>query len=153
MNKNRLLHWVALGFGAGLSPIMPGTAGTLVAVPLYLALSFLPLWAYVLCVIVGFGFGVWLCGYTARALGVDDDPRIVWDEITGFWIAMTAIVPTVWNVLFVFCLFRLFDIWKPWPIRWCDRAIHGGLGIMLDDVLAGIAASAVFWCVYTIFRI
>ena len=134
------VHWLAFGFGSGLAPKAPGTAGTLAAIPLYLLLQPLPLLVYVAVLILAALAGIYFCGKTARDLGVHDHPGIVWDEFVGFWIAMIA-APASWGWLVCgFLLFRLFDIWKPWPIRWADRRVHGGLGIMLDDVLAGLFA-------------
>jgi len=133
-------HFLALGLGAGLAPKAPGTVGTLVAVPLYLLLQGLTLWAYLLLLVLAFLLGVWLCGVTARNLGVHDHPGIVWDEFIGYWLTMAA-APQGWQwVLLGFVLFRLFDIVKPWPIRQADRRLGGGFGIMFDDVLAGIYA-------------
>lgn len=134
------IHCLAFGFGSGLAPKAPGTFGTLMAVPLYLLLVQLPLWAYVLVLVVSFFIGVYLCGKTADDLGVHDHPGIVWDEFVGFWLTMLA-APTGWLWLVIgFILFRLFDIWKPWPIRVLDEKMETGLGIMLDDVLAGVYA-------------
>ncbi len=129
---------LALGFGSGLSPVAPGTFGTLAAVPLYLLLQPLPLIYYLAILIVTFLLGIWLCDVTARQLGVHDHPGIVWDEFVGYWITM-LMAPTGWLWVAVgFVLFRCFDILKPWPIRWIDQRVGGGFGIMLDDVLAGI---------------
>ena len=137
------VHCLAFGFGSGLAPRAPGTFGTLAAIPLYLLLAQLPLEGYAAAVLAGFLVGVYLCGKTASDLGVHDHPGIVWDEFVGFWIAMIA-APPGWPWLLVgFALFRLFDIWKPWPIRRIDTGVRGGLGIMLDDVLAGIYALVV----------
>ena len=137
------LHWIAFGAGAGLAPRAPGTAGTAVAIPIYLAIGTAPLAAYALavaCVVVA---GVWACGRTARDLGVHDHPGIVLDEIAGFLVTMTAL-PFDWRwAIAGFVTFRVFDIAKPWPISIADRRVHGGLGIMLDDVLAGILACIV----------
>lgn len=133
-----LAHWIALGGGAGLSPRAPGTLGTLVAVPLaWLLLPLEPI-LYSAVVVGLFAIGVWACGTTARSYGVPDHGAIVWDEIVGYLIAV-AYLPATWPwLLGAFALFRLFDIWKPWPIRWVDRTLHGGWGIMLDDALAGV---------------
>ena len=132
------IHLFSIGFGAGLIPIAPGTAGTLVGVVFYICLQSLSLSWYLPVVAILFTLGIWFCGVTARTLAVHDHPAIVWDEIVGFLITMIA-VPTGWGwVLAGFILFRLFDITKPWPIGMIDRRVRGGIGIMLDDLLAGI---------------
>lgn len=137
---SRPSHFLALGFGSGLSPWMPGTMGTLAAIPVYLLLAHLPLAAYLALIVILFLLGVYLCSVAARDAGVHDHPAIVWDEIVGFLITMIAI-PTSWpTVLAGFALFRFFDIVKPWPIRVLDKRVSGGLGIMLDDVVAGLFA-------------
>ena len=138
------VHFLAFGFGAGLAPKAPGTAGTLVAVPLYLVLILgLNVYAYLGVIIAAFILGIYLCGRTASDLGVHDHGGIVWDEFVGFWITMIA-APVGWIwVLVGFVLFRFFDIIKPWPISWIDKKISGGLGIMLDDVIAGVMAALV----------
>ena len=134
---------LALGFGSGLLPRAPGTAGTLAAIPLYLVLQSLALTVYVPLVAVLFLLGIPICAHTAKRLGVHDHPGIVWDEIVGYLVTMTF-APTGWLwVLAGFLLFRFFDVLKPWPIRWLDRRVGGGFGIMVDDLLAGIAAAAV----------
>ena len=136
------VHLLAFGLGTGASPYAPGTVGTLLGIPLYWLLAPLgPGW-YLAAVLVLFVGGVLLCGRTSRDLGVHDHPGIVWDEILGYLITM-AFAPPGWLwVLLGFIAFRGLDIWKPWPIRWVDRRVEGGLGIMLDDVLAGIYAMA-----------
>lgn len=130
------VHFLALGFGAGLAPVAPGTAGTLVGVlldPLLRLLGFELRVAVVAAMAVA---GVWICGESARRLGVHDHPAIVWDEIAGY-LALMLVVPAGWPwALAGFAAFRLFDIWKPWPIRQLDHAVPGGLGIMLDDLVA-----------------
>ncbi|WGZ96306.1 MAG: phosphatidylglycerophosphatase A [Candidatus Thiothrix putei] len=134
------IHFLAFGFGSGLSPVAPGTAGTLAAIPLYLLLVQLPLWSYVLVLLLISVAGIWICGESSRRLGVHDHGGIVWDEFAGFLLTMLA-APGGWVWIVVgFALFRLFDIWKPWPVRVADRQVVGGLGIMLDDILAGIYA-------------
>ena len=134
------LHLLSLGLGSGLSPFAPGTCGTLVAIPLYLLLAQLPLWYYLGAVVVTFAIGVYLCGYTSKALGEHDHGGIVWDEFVGFWITMIA-VPVTWQwILAGFVLFRLFDIVKPWPVKVADAKMKGGFGIMFDDLLAALYA-------------
>lgn len=139
-NLKKWYQFLALGFGSGLSPKAPGTFGTLAAVPLVVLL----LWAgniYLLAfVIAGSVLGVYLCGQTARDIGEHDHGAIVWDEIIGYGITMLW-APLHWQTLLLgFVLFRLFDIVKPWPISWFDKNVHDGAGIMLDDIVAGIAA-------------
>lgn len=115
----------------------PGTFGTLAAVPLYLLLAQLPLLLYLLAVLLAFGIGIWLCGRCAEDLGEHDHGGIVWDEFVGYWLTMLA-APEGWQwVIAGFLLFRFFDVLKPFPINYFDRHVKGGLGIMLDDALAG----------------
>ena len=132
------IHFLAYGFGAGLSPKAPGTLGTLAAIPLYIALSYLEPWLYATLTLAAFVAGVFICGYTSRRLGIEDPKSVVWDEVVGFLVAM-AFVPfgLVW-IAAGFVLFRLLDILKPWPIRWLDRRVKGGFGIMLDDAVAAV---------------
>ena len=145
---------IAVGFGSGLAPKAPGTAGTVVAVPLYLMMQSLPLAGYLLITTCLFIAGIWICTYTAEKLGVHDHPSIVIDEIVGYLITMIA-APQGWLAVAIgFILFRLLDALKPWPISWFDRSINGGLGIMLDDVVAGIIAMAIIQAlVYTQIRL
>lgn len=134
------VHALAFGFGSGLSPKAPGTAGTLAAVPLYMMMSSLPLLAYSLMLVITFVLGVYLCDRTSKDLGVHDHPGIVWDEFVGYWITMLA-APAGWLWIVVgFVWFRVFDVLKPWPINWLDKKVEGGFGIMIDDVLAGLMA-------------
>ena len=134
---------IAVGFGSGLAPKAPGTAGTLVAIPLYLLMQPLPLISYLLITTCLFIAGIWICAYAAEKLGVHDHPSIVFDEIVGYLITMIA-APEGWQLIIVgFVLFRLLDAIKPWPISWFDRNITGGMGIMVDDVVAGIVALAI----------
>lgn len=145
-----LYNWLAWGFGTGLSPIMPGTCGTLVGVALYLCLPVLPLIHYILLILFMFLGGVWLCGQAAMDMGVHDHSSIVWDEIVGFLVTMIS-APSGWGwIVAGFVLFRVFDIWKPWPILWLDRHVHGGFGIMLDDLVAG-AYAAIFLQITSLF--
>jgi len=145
------VHFLAFGLGSGAAPVAPGTFGTLAAVPLYLLLDLLPLNVYLIVLILSFALGIWLCGKTSRALGVHDHGGIVWDEFVGFWLTMVA-APPGWQWLVLgFVLFRFFDIVKPFPIGWLDRKITGGLGIMVDDAVAGsfawlvLQGSAIYW--------
>ena len=137
------IHCLAFGFGSGLSPKAPGTMGTLMAIPLYLLLLQLSPQGYLIAVALSFIAGVYICHVSAKDLGVHDHPGIVWDEFVGYWITMIA-APSGWVwIVAGFALFRLFDIAKPWPISWCDKHVHGGFGIMIDDVLAGLLALGV----------
>ena len=138
------VHFLAFGFGAGLSPKVPGTIGTLVAIPLYLVLvEYLPFFTYLGAITVAFLAGIYLCGRTAKDLGVHDHGGIVWDEFVGYWITM-ILVPVTWYWIAIgFLLFRFFDILKPFPIGWLDKKVQGGFGIMLDDLIAGIYAGIV----------
>ncbi len=131
-------YCLALGFGAGCTPRAPGTWGTLAGVPLCWVLQHLPLGYYLLLVILAFALGVWACGRTGQVLGAHDHPSIVWDEMVGYCLAMTA-APAGWLWLLLgFGLFRLFDILKPWPVGAADQRLDGGFGAMADDALAGI---------------
>lgn len=136
-------HFLALGAGSGLAPKMPGTFGTLAAVPLVWFLSVsISTNLYILLAVIASVAGIWICGKTADDMGVHDDSSIVWDEVAGMMITMIA-APISWQTMLVgFALFRFFDILKPWPISYLDRYVHGGFGIMADDILAGIAALA-----------
>jgi phosphatidylglycerophosphatase A len=138
----RPVMWLATGFGAGLSPVAPGTAGSLVGVLFYLAMAGLVLPLYLGLVLVLGIIGIWVCGRAGRALAVSDHPSIVWDEIVGLLITMAATPPSWQGLGAGFALFRLFDILKPWPVGRIDRGVKGGLGVMLDDVVAGLYALA-----------
>lgn len=131
---------LALGLGAGLVPRAPGTAGTLVGVALYAALVALPAWAYAAALLAAVVGGVPLCAAAARRLGRHDHPAIVWDEIAGFLVAMVGLPAEPAWIAAAFVAFRVLDIAKPFPISALDRRVPGGLGIMLDDLLAGLAA-------------
>ncbi|MDQ1342980.1 MAG: phosphatidylglycerophosphatase [Pseudomonadota bacterium] len=137
------VHFFALGFGTGLAPFAPGTFGSLVGLAFALAVAPLGLWWNVLAIVVAVAAGVWICGESARRLGVHDHPAIVWDEVAGMMITMLAAPDAWWGTPLAFMLFRAFDIAKPWPIREVDHGMPGGAGIMLDDVLAGIFAALV----------
>lgn len=138
------VHFLAFGFGSGLAPWAPGTAGTMVGLAFDVLLrsagiGWTPRLVIALLVTAA---GIWICGESARRLGEHDHPGIVWDEIAGILLTMLA-APAGWRgMLFGFALFRLFDVLKPWPIGWADRRVTGGLGIMLDDTLAALFAIA-----------
>ena len=130
--------FVAMGLGSGLAPFAPGTAGTLLTVPLVYFLQQQTSLIYAAVTLFVLLTGPWVCAYAADKLKVHDHSGIVYDEVAGFLITM-SIVPHGWTWMFAgFVLFRFFDAVKPWPISWFDQNIHGGTGIMLDDVIAGI---------------
>ncbi len=133
--------FLAFGFGSGLAKKAPGTFGTVAGIPIYWLMAQTDLLAYSLLTLLALLVGVWICDVAAKKLGEHDFGGIVWDEIVGLLITLW-VVPVTWqNIGLGFVLFRFFDIVKPWPIRWVDRKVQGGLGIMLDDVLAGIFAA------------
>jgi phosphatidylglycerophosphatase A len=132
--------FLAFGFGSGLAKKAPGTLGTLAAVPVYWAFAQTGIIAYSLLTVAVMISGIWICGLAAKKLGEHDFGGIVWDEIAGYLITMW-LVPFSWQAMVVgFLLFRVFDVIKPWPIKWVDQRVEGGFGIMLDDVLAGVFA-------------
>lgn len=137
--------FLAFGFGSGLAKKAPGTFGTVAAIPLYCLFAQSPLWIYSVLTLLVTVLGVWICQVAADKLGEHDFGGIVWDEIAGYLITLW-LVPFSWAAVFWgFVLFRVFDIAKPWPISWLDRHVQGGLGIMLDDVLAGVFAGLLLW--------
>lgn len=137
------IHFLAFGLGSGLSTKAPGTMGTVAAIPFYLLMQHFTLWLYSLILFIAIVSGIWLCDRTSKDLNVHDHPGIVWDEFCGYWLTMLMAPPGWLWLLYGFILFRLFDIWKPWPICWLDKHIDGGLGIMIDDIIAGIFALTV----------
>lgn len=143
-------NFLALGAGLGLAPRAPGTFGTLLGIPL-LFLMPQSLLGYSATLLVLFAVGVWCCHVCAQALGVHDHPGIVWDEVVGYLITMAAVPRTAPWILTGFVVFRVFDISKPWPISWIDRQVHGGLGIMLDDVLAALCSVLVMQILLRLF--
>ncbi len=135
-------HFLALGFGSGLAPKAPGTFGTLAAFPLYWLLAGHPYyWLWIAAFLL---VGIWACEVTGRDLGVHDHGGMVWDEIAAFLMVLpfapVALLGGPLAYALAFALFRLFDIWKPFPIGWLDARVHGGFGVMLDDVLAAVYA-------------
>ncbi|KCX75967.1 phosphatidylglycerophosphatase A [Acinetobacter baumannii 754286] len=142
---NRCIVFCGVGFGSGLAPKAPGTFGSafaLLFVPIWLSFGFtLSLIAILIMSVVG----IYICGQTAKLINVHDDGRIVWDEFAGQSITFLPLlylqqINWIW-VITGFILFRIFDVWKPWPIRVIDRQVHGGFGIMLDDIIAGVWAA------------
>tara|TARA_R110002074_G_scaffold130171_1_gene271572 strand:+ start:255 stop:836 length:582 start_codon:yes stop_codon:yes gene_type:complete len=159
---DRVVYWLGIGLGSGLPRRAPGTWGTvgglIIAIPL-LSLGFIP---FLILTILSCILGVWICGRTAELMQGHDDPHIVWDEWAGIWITLLPLSYmgiaddnfwqnvsqelSIFAIVFAFILFRFFDIVKPPPIGWADKRVAGGLGIMLDDIIAGIMA-AVIWVV------
>jgi phosphatidylglycerophosphatase A len=147
--RRALLHapagWIATGFGAGLSPVAPGTVGSLAALLPWLALRELP-WLGVLAVLAFvFSLGTWASNRVSERLGINDPGCIVIDEFVGQWLALLPLLwqpGSAWWLPVGFGLFRLFDVWKPWPVSLADRRVKGGIGVMLDDAIAGAMAAA-----------
>lgn len=156
-DRRRLLAspwgWIACGFGSGLTPKAQGTFGSLAAIIPWLLLRDLSFSAWLAIIVVSFVIGVWACEVAGRILGVADHRSLVWDEFVGQWIAL---LPSLfmfnewWIIPAAFVLFRAFDVRKPWPIGWFDKRVKGGLGVMLDDVIAGIFAAIVLCLIYAI---
>lgn len=157
-----VVYWLALGLGSGLPRRAPGTWGTvggLIAGVILMRLGFVP---FLILTILSCFIGVWFCGRASKMMGVHDDPHIVWDEWSGIWITLlpfsylgfangslfqTLMAPSTFiPLILAFILFRFFDILKPPPIAWADKKVAGGLGIMLDDIIAGVMA-AVVWVI------
>jgi phosphatidylglycerophosphatase A len=142
-------HFLAFGFGSGLAPFAPGTFGTLAALPLFASLLLLPEASHLIVIFLLFLAGIPICRKAGDALGVSDHGGIVWDEIVAMLLVLESTPRTWpwWAVAFV--LFRLFDIWKPFPIRQCDARLKGGFGVMFDDLLAALyailALKALIW--------
>lgn len=133
-------YFLAFGFGSGLMKTAPGTWGTLAAIPLYLLLVAFSWPVYLLFTLIFFAYGIYLSGKVANDLGVHDHPAIVWDEVVGYLFTMFLMPVGLFWMIAGFLLFRLFDILKPYPISWVQNNVKGGLGIMLDDLLAAIPA-------------
>ena len=133
-------QFLAFGFGSGLSPVAPGTVGTLAAVPIYLLVQGQGLLVYTAFVVAAAFFGMWITGIASRQLNVHDHPGIVWDEFVGYWITLWALPPDWLWMAIGFVVFRLLDVLKPWPVNALDRSAGGGWGIMIDDIVAGLMA-------------
>jgi phosphatidylglycerophosphatase A len=133
----RPAHFIALGFGAGLIPVAPGTFGTLLALPLYwLIRPEVGPMEYLLVILVLFGLGIWACDVTGRAIGAPDHGGMVWDETVAFLLVLFFTPAALHWQAVAFLLFRLFDILKPPPIRYYDLTFKSGFGVMLDDLVA-----------------
>ncbi len=160
---DRVVYWLGIGLGSGLPRRAPGTWGTvgglIVAIPL-MSLGFVP---FLIITILSCFIGIWICGRTSELMQGHDNPHIVWDEWAGIWITllpfsyMSVTTDTFWQdisqnlsiitLVIAFILFRFFDIIKPPPIGWADKKVAGGLGIMLDDIIAGVMAAAVWFII------
>ena len=144
----RPIYFLAWGMGTGLLPKAPGTAGSVLAVVLFILLGPLPVSVHLILVIAAFALGLLICGRVAEEMGHKDPSSIVWDEFVGIWITLVLLPPGWYWLAIAFLLFRLFDIAKPWPINLIDARVAGGLGIMLDDVIAGAYALAIIQLAY-----
>lgn len=142
------LYFIAFGFGSGLVPFAPGTFGTLLAIPFYLCLRSLSLPAYLLFVIAFIAFSSWLCDYISEQTKTHDHPGMCIDEFAGFFVTMINAPAGILWIILGFALFRLFDIWKPWPIRYLDEHLHGGFGMVFDDVVAGLFGFVIIQLLY-----
>lgn len=137
--------FLAFGFGSGLAKKMPGTMGTVAAIPVYLLIAQSNIWLYSIFTMVVCVVGIHICDEAAEQLGEHDFGGIVWDEVAGYLVTMWF-VPFSWSALCIgFILFRVFDILKPWPIKWADQKVAGGFGIMLDDILAGFISAGILF--------
>ena len=142
------IHLLAVGLGSGMSPIMPGTMGSAMAIPLWLLFNGLQPYLYWVLIVVAFIFGCFLCQKTSDDTHTHDSGHIVWDEFVGMWITLFFIpqISVLW-VAIAFVAFRVFDMAKPWPIRWFDKRVPGGFGIMVDDVIAAIFSSVTVYVI------
>ena len=142
------IHLLAVGLGAGMSPIMPGTMGSVMAIPLWLLFNGLQPYLYWVLIVVAFIFGCFLCQKTSDDTHTHDSGHIVWDEFVGMWITLFFIpqISVLW-IAMAFFAFRVFDMAKPWPIRWFDKRVPGGFGIMVDDVIAAIFSSVTVYVI------
>ena len=140
------LALIATGFGCGLAPYAPGTVGSLLgAASWWFLLAGFDGFTQAGIAFIAFAMGVWMIDRLGKRLGLGDEPAVVWDEVVGCWIALSTVPKSLPWVVAAFVLFRIGDIAKPWPISWADRSVKGGLGVMLDDVLAGLAVAATLY--------
>jgi phosphatidylglycerophosphatase A len=131
-------HFIAFGFGSGAAPFAPGTFGTLMGIPFYLAMQSLSHVLYLILLVLIILASMWLCDKVSKEIGIHDHSGMCLDEIVGYLVTMYAAPHGILWIWLGFLLFRLFDIWKPWPINYIDEKVSGGVGIILDDVLAGV---------------
>lgn len=134
------MYFLAFGLGSGCSPYAPGTVGTLFAIPFYLMMAKLPLSAYLTLTVLFILFSMIISERVSREIDVHDHPGMCIDEFAGFFVTMINAPHGIFWIILGFLLFRFFDIFKPWPIRWLDEKVHGGFGMVLDDVVAGVFA-------------
>lgn len=137
------IHFIAFGLGLGFAPIAPGTFGTLLGIFIYLFNYLFLSLNSILLIFICCVFGIYICGKTAKDLNYHDHPGIVWDEVVGYLVTMLFLPFDALNIVLGFIIFRFFDILKPWPILTIDKKVQGGLGIMLDDLLAGVYANLI----------
>lgn len=143
-------HWLAQGFGSGLSPLLPGTTGTLFAWLSFIMLTerwpdFFTAQNWTAILVIGFAIGIWACNITGRNLGIADHGSMVWDEIIAFWLVLLFVMPAgFWVQLAAFVIFRFFDMVKPPPISYFDRHLKGGFGVMFDDLIASFYTLLIF---------
>ena len=148
LNKNFILknthHMIALGFGTGLYKKAPGTLGTLVAIPFFLAINKADIYLQLLFAVMVFFLGIWSSNVTSKSLKLKDPSCIVIDEIAAFLLLLILINPNTYQLIYAFILFRIFDIWKPYPISWLEKKYSGGFGIMIDDIAAALMALIIY---------
>ena len=138
------LYFIAFGFGVGIIPFAPGTFGTLFAVFLYSLLPTLSFSSHLIITVIITMLSIFICDKVSREIELHDHPGMCLDEFPGFFVSM-LFAPAGWvGLISAFLLFRFFDIIKPWPINWIDKNVHGGFGMVLDDVLAGVYVSVIF---------
>ena len=157
LNLSNPWHLLATGFGIGRFSTMPGTVGTLAAIPFFLFLGGLPLIAYLGTVTMASILGIFICSRASEGVGLHDHSSIVWDEFVGFWITMLVVPvlqlsPFDWKLIFFgFLYFRFFDVAKPWPVCWLDENVKGGWGVIIDDIAAGMVAMFCLWLTHAVF--
>ena len=134
------IHFIACGFGVGAIPWAPGTFGTLAAIPFYIWMSRASLFLYLVITIAYCLLSAYTTHITCEEIGIHDHPSTVSDEYAGFFVTMIGVAPSFLSIILGFILFRIFDILKPWPISWLDKNVHGGVGIVIDDVVAGVCS-------------